>query len=197
LSALVRIQYYPLFKTQMSWQQMHKKTIGRYELVLPLLEQPAYSLAYPKAYLTHIQFWNKMEKGVIHSTSKALLVEDEMSELYGSLSLALSIMSVQTPKFVKSKKSVAAFKVMKGMLTGSTSHLRKKRLLGFCYKWVFLGASLELTGSFPVGQAKSHGSLGLTNLFVFELDELDYICFEPLSGLDIGFELKNPLSFRE
>lgn len=155
-------------------------SLQRYSLTLPY--KLLTNQQYPKAYVNHSYFWSTFSKVVIHSTSKKLL---NTPELYGPLSLAFSCMSTQTPIMVKSKMSVSAFKVMSGSLIGSKSHLRGNRLTAFCYKWTFLSAAVEdLKGQLIAN------SLGLRNLFVFELDQLDYRGFEPLSGLEIGFDSK-------
>jgi len=167
--------------------------VKRYELTVPLYlpsikvknknqkKEVAFHGYYPKAYLNHMWFWNRFKKVIIHSTSKKLL---HTPELYGSLNLAFSCIACQTPQMIRSKQSIAAFKVMSGTLVGATSHLRNEKLQEFCYKWSFLAASsLDLKG-----HDKSK-TVGLTNLFVFELDKLDYKEFEPLSGLDISFDL--------
>ena len=104
---------------------------------------------YPKAYVNHMLGWQGFQptqtginKIILHSTSGILCTTPE---LYGSLSLALSCISGnQTPRAVKSKRSVAAFKVITGTLVGARSTIRSA--LDFCYKWTFLSASEHLNG---------------------------------------------------
>lgn len=163
-------------------EQLHKinnLSVSRYKLTLP--KQIALNQTYAKAYMNHIFFWASLNKVILHSTSKKILTAPE---LYGSQNLALSCMAGQTPTVVKSKLSVAAFKVMVGALIGATCHIRKDRMQLFCYKWSFLAAAEELTGSIHTN------AIGLKNVFIFELDQLDYKAFEPLPGLYIQFSIQ-------
>jgi ribosomal protein L5 len=136
-----------------------------------------------KAYLNHMQFWQALNKTTVHGCSKKLL---SMPELYASFSLALTCASCQTPSYVKSKMSVAAFKMMRGSVLGSRCALRGSRQINFCYKWSFLAPSADFKLS-----AKASTGVGLNNIFVFELDILDYDAFEPLPGLELSFDLKS------
>lgn len=147
----------------------------RYHLTLGA---PAANLKYPKAYLNHMLRWPSLKKIILHSTSARVCATPE---LYGSLNLALSSCGSRTPHAVKSRKSVAAFKVMAGTLVGGRCVLRKGALSAFSYKWSFLSASEDLQGP-----ARS-SSIG-TGFFVFELGLLDYKAFEPLPGLYVQFD---------
>ena len=175
------------------YQQINNLTIARYELLLPLegCQQKIQTIPSPspygKASLNHIQYWNRIKKVVVHSTSKTFL---QSPGLFGVLSLVLNCLGGQAPKIVKSKKSIAAFKLMENVLIGGSSHLRNRRLRGFCYKWSFLAASasLELIGPLRT-------SVGLTKVLLVELDPLDYASLEALSGLDLVFEFKKPDNF--
>jgi hypothetical protein len=161
--------------------------IQRYHLSL---QAPNSNLKYPKAYLNHMLSWRRPgltqrhqsrrggNKIVLHSTSAKVCAHPE---LYGCLNLALSCCGSQTPQAVKSRKSVAAFKVMAGTLVGGRSVLRKATLQAFRYKWTFLSASEDLRGP---AKTRSIGS----GFFVFELGLLDYKAFEPLPGLYIQFD---------
>lgn len=165
------------------YQQINTLTIARYELLFPLDQKgrpvQQHKLLYEKAFLNHMQFWNKINKVAIHSTSKKLL---KNPGVFGALSLVLSCLGGQDPKLVKSKKSIAAFQVMKNTLIGANSNLRNRRLRAFCYKWSLLAASLEQIGPW-------RESLGVTNTkgLLIELDKLDQAS---VSGLDIVFEFK-------
>ena len=160
----------------------------RYTLTLPKI--PITNTKYSKAYLDHMLRWpvftgedrpvQGLNKVLLHSTSAKICA---MPELYGSLHLALSTCcGGQTPKTVKSRKSVSAFKVMAGTLVGGRVTLRSTGPLhAFCYKWAFLAPSEDLRGP------RCTSSIG-TGFFVFELGRLDYKAFEPLPGLYVQFD---------
>jgi hypothetical protein len=163
-------------------------TLGRYKLLLPWhcttprssLKGPHYAPKQSQAHLGHMQFWGALNKITVHSTSKKLL---NFSELYGCFHLALTCITCQSPHVVKSKISVASFKMMRGNVLGVGCNLRNKRRVNFCYKWSFLGPAANITSN----TRPSH-AVGLDNVFVFELDQLDYVAFEPLPGLDLSFD---------
>lgn len=157
--------------------------LNRYRLTLPSSNQA--NIDYPKAYVNHMMFWADLHKIGLHCTSKTILTAPE---LYGSLSFVFSCASGQTPKTLKSKKSVAAFKVMAGALVGAKCSLRKRRLQAFRYKWAFLAAGVDLSGTGTGSSATGSLGLGLENVFIFELESLDYRAFEPLPGFDIQFD---------
>lgn len=142
---------------------------------------------YPAAYHNHMLFWSGfnhfspcLNKIILHSTSSTICATPE---LYGSLNLALSCCGGQTPHAVKSRKSVAAFKVMAGTLVGGRCVLRRTRT--FCYKWTFLSAA-----AFDLEQRafKNSNAVG-TSFFTFECGLYDYKAFEPLPGLYVQFDL--------
>lgn len=133
-----------------------------------------------KPYLNHPAFWMNLEKGIIHCNSQKLL---KQTAYYGPYNLALSCIGAQTPCLIRTKQSVAGFKMFKDSPIGALNNLRKKRLIGFCYKWTFLSAAGE-----KLAVEKETKSIGISNLFIFpELDLLDYYAFEPLPGLEVGF----------
>jgi ribosomal protein L5 len=159
--------------------EFHNKTIERYLLQMPIEKQPNYLLAYHQAYLNHMQFWHKIKKVTIHSTSKKYILK---RKLYGPLNAALSCITVQTPCLIRSKKSIASFQVMKDDWIGCQSQLGKQKRRDFNYKWTFLSASLEL-----ISQRSVSAGFGIENLMIFELEEWRYAAFEDLSGLDVIF----------
>lgn len=147
------------------------------------------------AYRNHMLFWSGfnhfspcLSKIVLHSTSGTICATPE---LYGSLNLALSCSGGMTPHAVKSRKSVAAFKVMAGTLVGGRSVLRSpSRMRAFCYKWTFLSAAAfeEKVPSRSDRAFKNSNSVG-TSFFTFECGLYDYKAFEPLPGLYVQFDL--------
>ena len=145
----------------------------------------------PAAYHNHMLFWSGfnhysspcLRKIILHSTSSTICATPE---LYGSLNIALSCSSGISPHPVKSRKSVAAFKVMAGALVGGRNVLRSSsRMHAFCYKWTFLSAAAFEEKAFFTRTAaafKSSNSVG-TSFFTFECGLYDYKAFEPLPGL--------------
>ena len=158
-------------------------TFGRYELYTPNCLQKQALMSLPKAHLNHAMFWHdKVSKVTVHTNSKKLLDENF---LYAVFSLACETMTCQSPSLVKTKVSISSFKMMKNTALGSRVHLRRQQKLNFCYKWAFLSPYALGTKKMP---AKS--SLGLNNLFAFELGSLDYDAFELIPGCDISFDFK-------
>ena len=74
-----------------------------------------------KAHLNHIQHWGSMSKVSVHSNSKKLL---NHPELYANFSLALACITCIPPSHVKSKKSQASYKMMRGSVLGAKCTLR-------------------------------------------------------------------------
>lgn len=137
----------------------------------------------------HSAQWLCIEKICLHVTSKKLL---EKLELYNTFYHALScIGSGQSPVLRKSKRSVAAYKLIKGHPIGVSSSLRNSKKLNFCYKWFFMVPAVNRLKT--VLQHKlfttntTSITFGLDNIFIFELDRLNYDTFEPMTGLDIIF----------
>ena len=171
------------------------QTYLRYELYLPRHEQ--FKLNQTKAYLSHNQFCPWTQNIVVHSTCKTLLNQPER---YGSFSMALHIASGQQTRCVKSKQNLASFKMMQNHALGCIGCLRKLTRLNFSYKWAFLApgqvnsnpkkAWVPVTNVRSDTKLNSEGAkaqLGLNNVFVFELDHLDYGLFEFIPGLDLSY----------
>nr|UCS09822.1 ribosomal protein L5 [Percursaria percursa] len=197
----------------------HKSSIQRYELMntsMPLLSQPEYYIknntnlitsdflkqdsllkkktliSLTKAYFNHPKFWNNIKQITLHATSKELLSRNELYTAFYKCFCCCG----QTPRLIKSKQPIAAFKVIKGAIIGAQSNLHNKNLRLFCYKWAYLAAELHtqlLVDRDPTGLEKhkgliSQGSIGINNIFVFpELDKLDYNLFQPIPGFDLRF----------
>lgn len=157
-------------------------TFGRYELYTPNYVQKQTLMSLPA--LNQAMFWiHKASKVTVHTNSKKLLEENF---LYAVFSLACETMACQSPSLVKTKVSISSFKMMKNTALGSRVHLRRQRRLNFCYKWAFL-SPYALGKKMPA----SNGSLGLNNLFAFELGCLDYDAFELIPGCDLSFDFKH------
>lgn len=160
-----------------------------------------------KAYLNHSALWSAVDKVTLHATCKKLLTH---MDLYSVFNLALCCFGNQTPQMIKSKKSIAAYKVMKGTLTGTCSQLRKQKQRNFSYKWCFLAPELQsiaLAANITLHAKKKHqaceanhcanGGLGINNVFIWpELDAFDYAAFSQMPGLDVTFSYKNAQLFR-
>lgn len=173
------------------------QTYLRYELLLPRHEQT--SLNQAGSYLSHDQFCLCTQNIVVHSTCKTLLNHPER---YGSFSMALHIAIGQQARLVKSKQNLASFKMMKNHVLGCSGCLRSLNRLNFSYKWAFLApgqATSNVNLKKPLSLALKDLSdtklkakapkvqLGLNNIFVFELDHLDYSLFEFIHGLDLSY----------
>jgi ribosomal protein L5 len=148
----------------------------------------------PQINFCHGQYWYAIEKICLHVNSKQLLSQ---IELYNTFYQTLSCISAgQSPQQVKSKRSLAAYKVIKGHTMGASSNLRKHKMLGFNYKWFFIAPSLNGSKSQLKSKltsaVQSNLSIGVDNIFIFELDRLNYSTFETMAGLDITFCLKSP-----
>lgn len=155
------------------------------------------------AYRSHMLFMPgfdhfspRIKKIVLHSTSGIIC---HTPELYGSLNLALSCICGRTPEALKSRKSVAAFKVMAGTLVGGRCVLRSHFMARmFGYKWAFLCAAVgtikEDTHAKnalfkPQGRFAGPTTAVGTDFFSFECGLYDYKAFEPLPGLYVQYDL--------
>ena len=166
----------------------------RYGLRLP------YEIIYteptnPKAHINHNFYWNSLSsiqikrnsnKIMLHSTSNIIC---SMPELYPNLNFALSSCAMQTPTIVKSKKSVAAFGVMKKDLMGAIVTLRKRYRMLFCYKWSFLLTAIANLNT----KISNRPNIIGTYFTLFELSTLDYKATQFLPGLNITFDQTNHL----
>lgn len=150
-----------------------------------------------KAYLNHCCLWTKTQVITLHASSKKLV--NHYSH-YGVFNLALTCFGNQTPQLVKSKKSIAVYKVMKGALSGTNVQLRKTKQMNFSYKMCFLAPELEkLTFAANViapccpGQTTIVNSgYGINNVFIWpELDGFDYTALCQMPGLDVTYSIKN------
>ena len=134
-----------------------------------------------KFYFNHPFYWSHLQKICLHATSGKLITNNF---IYGSFKLAFSCASAQTPKLIKSRQSISAFKLSKASPIALSGLLRHRVLRNFAYKWTWLSAGLNHGVTRPnevVGSA-----FGLNNVFIFpELDQLNYYVFEPLPGLEI------------
>nr|YP_010003093.1 ribosomal protein L5 [Ulva sp. TM708]AZP40126.1 ribosomal protein L5 [Ulva sp. TM708] len=149
-----------------------------------------------KAHLNHPRLWNNIMQISLHATTKKLLSQ---SELYTAFYKCFCCCG-QTPRLIKSKQPIAAFKVIKGAVVGVKCHLRKKSTHLFCYKWSFLSANLtpfqllisaepmllpQKSNTFTV---LGHATIGINNVFILpELDKLNYSLFQPIPGFDLTF----------
>nr|YP_010021456.1 ribosomal protein L5 [Ulva fenestrata]QOL10297.1 ribosomal protein L5 [Ulva fenestrata] len=149
-----------------------------------------------KAHLNHPRLWNNITEISLHATTKKLISQSELYTAFYKFFCCCG----QSPRLVKSKQPIAAFKVMKGAVVGVKSHLRKKSAHLFCYKWSFLSADLTpfqlLISAEPTLLAQKsstftvlgHATIGINNVFIFpELDKLNYSIFQPIPGFDLTF----------
>nr|YP_010003128.1 ribosomal protein L5 [Ulva torta]AZP40240.1 ribosomal protein L5 [Ulva torta] len=148
-----------------------------------------------KAHLNHPKLWDSITQVVLHATTKKLLSQ---SGLYTALYKCFCCCG-QTPRLIKSRQPIAAFKVIKGAVVGAQSHLHKKAARLFCYKWSFLSAELgtfkllikdqiNLQTKKDTDTVINQGSIGINNIFIFpELDKLNYSLFQPIPGFDLTF----------
>nr|YP_010216399.1 ribosomal protein L5 [Ulva intestinalis]UBR43420.1 ribosomal protein L5 [Ulva intestinalis] len=161
-------------------------------------KQPMKSNGYvtaTKAHFNHPKLWNTISQIGLHATTKKLLLQ---SELYAAVYKCFCCCG-QTPRLIKSKQPIAAFKVIKGAVVGAKSHVRKKAARLLVYKWSFLSAHLTavqlLISARPIGAQKSNlfteinqRSIGVNNIFILpELDKLNYSLFQPIPGFDVTF----------
>ena len=143
-----------------------------------------------KAHSNHPKLWNEITKIILHTTTKKLLTH---TQLYPAFYKCFGCCG-QTPRLIKSNRSIAAFKVIRGAIVGAQSHLHKKTARLFCYKWYFLSAELntlklDLQKKKNSSSALTQVSIGINNIFIFpELDKLSYDLFQPIPGLDLTFQ---------
>nr|AZP40202.1 ribosomal protein L5 [Ulva flexuosa] len=148
-----------------------------------------------KAHLNHPKLWDSITQVVLHATTKKLLSQNELYTAFYKCFCCCG----QTPRLIKSRQPIAAFKVIKGAVVGAQSHLHKKAVRLFCYKWSFLSAELSTLQLLIKDEIHSQtkkesiiainqGSIGINNIFIFpELDKLDYSLFQPIPGFDLTF----------
>lgn len=146
-----------------------------------------------KAYLNHSCLWTAIDYVTLHASSKKLVSNNEH---YGVFNLALTCFGNQTPQMIKSKKSIAVYKVMKGALSGTNVQLRKTKQRNFLYKMCFLAPELEnITFAANVIATQTstvNSGLGINNVFIWpELDGFDYTALSQMPGLDVTFYYKN------
>lgn len=110
-----------------------------------------------KAYFNHPKQWAKIEAITLHATSKRLLLSNELYTAFYKCFCCCG----QSPQIIKSKKAIAAFRVIKGAIIGAQSTLRNKSACFFLYKWAFLAA--ELSASQLIMALKYQTSLALTS----------------------------------
>jgi len=166
-------------------------TFGRYKLLLPQCpggqrKRKLLNWVHMPAHLGHAQLWDVLNKVTVHSTSEKLL---SMPLLYRHFNMALTCICFQKPRAVKSKVSMASFKMMRGSVLGVKCCLRRKHMLNFCYKWCFLAPAAidEPDSKQGPSLANCPLSIGLSNVFVFEL-EYQYYAFSTLPGLELSFD---------
>nr|YP_009546831.1 ribosomal protein L5 [Ulva expansa]AYP41031.1 ribosomal protein L5 [Ulva expansa] len=150
-----------------------------------------------KAHFNHPRLWSNITQISLHATTKKLLSQGELYTAFYKCFCCCG----QTPRLVKSKQPIAAFKVIQGAVVGVKSHIRKKSTYLFCYKWSFLSADLapfqllisaepmhllaRKSGRFTV---LGHATVGINNVFILpELDKLNYSLFQPIPGFDLTF----------
>lgn len=148
-----------------------------------------------KAHFNHPKLWNNITQIVLHATTKKLLSQSDLYTAFYKFFCCCG----QTPRLIKSRQPIAAFKVIKGAVIGAQSHLHKKAVRLFCYKWSFLSAELTTLQLLIKDQinlqkkkdsriALNQGSIGINNIFIFpELDKLNYSLFQPIPGFDLTF----------
>lgn len=188
---------------QKQFLQWHAHTFQRYELTLrkfikkPILiistntnTKSQTHLKIPNPMSSVTQHYGRLEKICLQSNSRLLL---NQIELYNTLYQTLSCVSgAQCPQPIKSKHSEAGFKLLKGHTFGAACHLRKKKMLGFSYKWFFIAPCLDsLKHASNYDTFEKNLVCGINNVFIFELDRLNYQTFELMTGLDIAFNFKN------
>jgi len=134
------------------------------------------------AYLNHPLNWScksKASKVIVHAASEKLV---NVNAYFTPLTLGFACVGGQSPSTIKSKKSVAAFKLVKNSFMGGLSSLRRKHLLQFQYKfsWISPNSCSNLNGR----------SIGIKYLVFPELDLIDYYAFETLQGFELHFITK-------
>ncbi len=113
-----------------------------------------------------------------HPESKDKIIEDA--------SYILSMMTGQKPKIVTARKSVAGFKLRKGMPIGLKVTLRGERMYAFLYKLINLALPRvrDFSGVSPNSfDGRGNYSLGLKEQLVFP--EIEYDKIDRIRGMDI------------
>lgn len=159
------------------WRQM---TMARYAQLCST-NGPNFLATAPAAYLNHPLNWSCQSQIVIHAAS-AKLVQD--NSYYGPLTLAFACVGGQSPRMIRSKQSITAFKLVKHCFMGGFSGLRRKHLLQFQYKlcWLAPKACLPKDSNKP--------SVGVQYFAFPELDLLDHNAFEKLRRFELHFVTK-------
>ena len=138
------------------------------------------------------QHYKHLDKICLQSNSKLL---HDTIEHYNTFYQTFNIItSGQCPQAIKSKRSEAAFKLIKGQTFGLSNDVRKKKMLGLSYKWFFIAPNLEHFKLQKRYISKKNRIYGINNIFIFECDRLNYQTFEKMTGLDICFSFKTKLS---
>lgn len=129
-------------------------------------------------------------KIVLHISSKNVILDTK--QLVGILFL-LNLIAGQKASITKAKKSVATFKIRKGMYIGAKVTLRRGKMYQFLERLVMyiLPRQRELE-SYKITNLDSKGnfSLGLENLMLFPEIELESEKFPKMYGVDINMEIK-------
>lgn len=125
----------------------------------------------------------KLKKAVINM---GLGEASENANLLDQAVEVLEIITGQKPVITRAKKSIANFKIRKGMAVGSKVTLRGEEMNEFLYK--LINVALPRVRDFRGVSAKSFDgrgnySLGLKNSTVFP--EIDVDRFEKILGMDI------------
>lgn len=194
--------HFILITMKKSLIQWHRSTIQRYELTRNLGNRSALRNVYKDVLnqheiqnktvcFTHCSHWGHLNKLCLHVHSSKLLTQPE---LYTTFYQALACVgSGQSPRVIKSKMSISAYKVIKGSLVGTSSTLRSNRMYDLCYKWFFISASLEQSkaglNSLLFTNNFQNTIVGIGNIFIFEVDRLNYDTFEPMSGLELVYHI--------
>lgn len=124
---------------QSSVEKQTKST--NFFVVEPLLQRNRRVENAKAIFFSHANLWEKTAKINLHITSKKLLY---YTDLYSAIHLAFCCFGNQSPQMIKSKKAVAAFKIMKNIIIGAKITIRRKNKYYFFYKWGFLAASLPV-----------------------------------------------------
>ncbi len=117
---------------------------------------------YKASFINSLQI-PKINKVVINISSKSI-IENPKSILY--FVIALKLISNQSPIICKAKKSIALFKIRKGMIIGSKVTLRNE----FSYNFLSLFIPLVLPNLKrlkPLNVTKGSLSIGIRELLIF------------------------------
>lgn len=111
----------------------------------------------------------KIEKVVINTGFGKRIAgktNDEQKKIYEGISKELSLMVGQSPVLTKSKKSIAGFKLRKGMIVGAMITLRGKKMNDFLERLIHI--VLPRSRDFNGLSAKSIDNSGNLNLAIKE-----------------------------